>query len=106
MRTETIYLGPVHGGVRRKGVLSRIGGLIEANLTRRHGLPEDETMLRQYNQKVERDQQARDKMLNDLHARFCLKMSSGQDQPLAPGQQKAPSEEGANALSTPMPAST
>lgn len=106
VRTETIYLGPVDGGVRRKGVLSRIGGLIEANLTRRHGLPDDETMLREYNRKVERDQQARDKMLNDLHARLGLKMSSEQSQPLAPEQEKAPSEEGANVVSTPTPTLT
>ena len=31
VRTETIYLGPVDGGRRRRGLLRRIGDLIEAN---------------------------------------------------------------------------
>lgn len=103
VRTETIYLGPVDGGSRRKGVLRRIGDLIEANRTRRHGLPDEETMLRQYNEKIERGRRARDQALHELHSLYGLKMSANPEQ--ARAQEKAPSEEGADDINTPTPAS-
>lgn len=105
VRTETIYLGPVDGGRRRKGLLRRIGDLIEANRTRRLGLPDEETLLMQYNEIVERERQERAKALADLHARYGLNMSDDRDQPPAASQEKAPSEEGACDVSTPTPAS-
>ena len=74
VRTESIYMGPVGGGVRRQKAGRGVEGFIRANLARRHGLPDDEIMLRQYNDKVAREQGARDKALADLHAQFGLKM--------------------------------
>ena len=74
VRTESIYMGPVGGRVRRQKAGRGDEGLIRANLTRRHGLPDDETMLKQYNDKVAREKDARDKAMTDLHAQFGLKM--------------------------------
>jgi hypothetical protein len=97
VRTETIYLGPVGGGIRRKGVLRSVGDFIRANMTPRHGLPDEETMLKQYNEKVAREQQARDKLIADLHAKFGLKMGDPNPVPIAApqpevSQEDAPSE--------------
>ena len=72
VRTESIYIGPVGGSARLPKAKRGSEGFIRANLTRRHGLPDDETMLKQYNDKVAREQDARDKVLADLHARFGL----------------------------------
>ena len=83
VRTESIYVGPVGGGVRRQKAGRADEGFIRANLTRRHGLPDDETMLKLYNDKVAREQNARDKALADLHAQFGLKMP---DQHTAQGE--------------------
>jgi len=104
VRTETIYLGPVDGGRQRKGVLRRIADLIEANRTRRNGLPDEETMLQEYNEKIARDRQARDKALQELHALYGLKLSPSPDIQMAAAQEKAPSDEGAQGVSTPTPA--
>ncbi len=75
VRTESIYVGPVGGGVRRRKVGRGVEGFIRANLTRRHGLPDDETMLKQYNDKVAREQEVRDKALADLHIQLGLTIS-------------------------------
>jgi hypothetical protein len=91
VRTETIYLGPVDGGSRRKGVLRRIGEFIEVNRTPKHGLPDDETVLRQYNEKVERDRLAREKVLDELHSLYGLRMS-GPSQVPASSSARAPSQ--------------
>lgn len=97
VRTESIYMGPVGGGTRRKGALRTVGGFISANMTRRRGLPDDETMLKQYNDKVAREKDARDKALADLHAQFGLKMpdqhtAQPSTSPAEVSQEKAPSE--------------
>lgn len=92
MRTESIYMGPVDGGVRRPKTKRNSEGFIRANLTRRHGLPDDETMLKQYNDKVAREQDARDKALADLHAQFGLKMLDQHTSRGETPQEKAPSE--------------
>jgi len=97
VRTESIYLGPVGGCTRRKDLLRNVGDLIRANMTPRHGLPDEETMLKQYNEKVAREQQARDKMIAGLHAQFGLKMGDPNPVPIAApqpevSQQNAPSE--------------
>ena len=103
VRTETIYLGPVDGGIRRKGVRERIGEFIEANRTRRHGLPDEETTLRQYNEKIERDRQARDKRLLELHSPYGLRVLDTPPPVMPDDQEKAPSEEGAHDVNTPTP---
>jgi hypothetical protein len=105
VRTETIYLGPVDGGRRRRGLLRRIGDLIDANRKQRTDLPNMEALLIQYNEVVERERQERAKALADLHTRYGLKMSDDRDKPQAACQEKAPSEEGARDVSTPTPAS-
>ena len=78
VRTESVYMGPIGGGIRRQKAGRGVEGFIRANLTRRHGLPDDETMLKQYNDKVAREQHARDMALADLHAQFGLKMHDQQ----------------------------
>ena len=97
VRTESIYIGPVGGGIRRKTVARTIGGFIRANMTPRRGLPDDETMLKQYNDKVARETAARDKALTDLHDRFGLKMpdqhaAQPASSPAEVSQENAPSE--------------
>ena len=77
VRTETVYLGPVNGGGRRRGLLRRVGDFVRANLTPRHGLPDEETMLRQYNDRVERERRERDKLLSELHDRYGLRVPPG-----------------------------
>ena len=74
VRTESIYIGPVGGGVRRQKAGRGDAGFVRANLTRRHGLPDDEIMLKQYNDKVARERDARDNAVAELHTRFGLIM--------------------------------
>ena len=92
VRTESIYIGPVGGSARLQKAKRGSEGFIRANLTRRHGLPDDETMLKQYNDKVAREQDARDKALADLHAQFGLKMPDQHTSRGETAQEKAPSE--------------
>ena len=74
VRTKSIYIGPVGGGVRRKKAGRGVEGFIRANLTHRHGLPDDEIMQKQHNDKVAREKDALDKALADLHTQFGLTM--------------------------------
>ena len=78
VRTESIYIGPVGGGIRRHKADRGVKGFIRANLTRRHGLPDDETMLKQYNDKVARENDVRDKALGNLYVQFALKLHDQQ----------------------------
>ena len=80
--------------VRRPGLLRRIGGLFEANRTPRRGLPDEETMLRQFNEKIERERQERDKALANLHTLYGLRMSAETAAPPSPAQENGPSTEG------------
>ena len=92
VRTESIYIGPVGGGIRRQKAKRHTESFIRANLTRRHGLPDDETMLKQYNEKVAREQDARDKALATLYAQLGLKMPDEQTTRDEGTQVKAPSD--------------
>src|SRR5258708_3811522 len=105
VRTETLYLGPVDGGQGRKGVLRRVNDFLKANFPPRHGLLDEETMLRRCNEKVERDRKPRERAINHMHNLYGLKMTA--TSPAMPGdiQGKAPSEEGTDEANTPMPAS-
>lgn len=104
VRTKAIYLGPVDGGVRRKGLRERIGEFIELNLAHDPALPDEEAMLRQYNEQLEREAQERARLLADLHERYGLRLNPDEPPPTTP-QEKAPSgEKGAAAASTPTPA--
>jgi hypothetical protein len=105
VRTDTIYLGPVDGGTRGKGIIRRIGAFIDANRMRRHGLPDEQTIQRQSNEKVSRDREAREKAIDQLHVLYGLKMPSTQTSTASDHQGKTPSEKGANEINTPMPAS-
>jgi hypothetical protein len=56
VRTESIYMGPIGGGTRRKGLLlRRIGDLIEANRSRVHHFDEEALMREAAEKKAERD---------------------------------------------------
>ena len=104
VRTESIYLGPVGGAARRKGLLKRFGELVEMNFKHQSfGLPDDETMLRQYNQAIEREHKARQEALGQLHALYGMRLSDTPEHPVN-SDKKAPSEEGAPAPSTQTPA--
>lgn len=103
VRTETVYLGPVDGVTRSKGALRRVNEVVVPDRPRRYGLPDDDVMLKQYNDKVERERQERAVFLADLHDRYGLRVDDGQ--PGRPEHEKAPSEEGA-AVNTQTPAST
>jgi hypothetical protein len=97
VRTESIYIGPVGGGTRRKGVARAVGCFIRANMSHRRGLPDDETMLKEYNDKVAREKDSRDQALADLHSQFGLKMpdqitAQPGTSPADVSQEKAPSE--------------
>lgn len=104
VRTESIYLGPVGGTAKRKGLLRRLGEFVELNFKhQRFGLPDDEIMLRQYNEAIERERKARQEVLGQLHALYGMRLSDTPETPVDTDK-KAPSEEGARAPSTPTPA--
>jgi hypothetical protein len=61
-------------------------------------------MLRQYNEKVQRDQEARDRITRELYSLYGLKLNADQRPSADLVQQNAPSEEGAKEPNTPTPA--
>jgi hypothetical protein len=73
VKTESIYLGPVDG-TPSPGVLNRLNDFLHANFEGTQGVPDHDTMLRQFNAAVERENQARDKKLAELHEQFGLKL--------------------------------
>jgi hypothetical protein len=105
VRTESIYLGPVDGGTRRKPIAERVSGFIDANFRRAHGLPDEDAMLDQYNAIVERERAVMAAALGDLHTQYGLRMPTYDASGAVIPQEKAPSEEGAADVSTPTPAS-
>jgi hypothetical protein len=105
VRTETIYLGPVDGGKQRQGVLRRVNAFLETKFPPRHGLPDEEVMLRQYNEKVEREGKEREKAIVRLHDLYGLGLF---DTPpsIAPNHQgNAPAEETSTDFNAQMPTS-
>jgi hypothetical protein len=73
VKTKSVYLGPVCGRVRRKGVLGQIGEFIAANLQHEHVF--DMEVLGREQQ--EREQQKAAKVvaiLAELHERYGLKL--------------------------------
>jgi hypothetical protein len=105
VRTETIYLGPVDGGQRRKGVLRRVNAFLKANFPPRHGLPDEETMLRQYNEKVERERKEQEKAIDRLNGLFGLRLSDAPPSVAPNHQGTAIAEEASTDFNTPTPAS-
>jgi hypothetical protein len=53
-----------------------VAALTSLIITRRRGLPDEQTLLAQYNAKVERDEAKFKAGLDKLHAKFGLKMST------------------------------
>jgi hypothetical protein len=105
VRTETIYLGPVDGGQRRKGVLRRVNAFLKANFPPRHGLPDEEAMLRQYNEKVEQEREEREKAVVRLHDLYGLRLSDTPPSITPTHQGNAPAEEAPTDFNTPTAAS-
>jgi hypothetical protein len=93
VRTETIYLGPVDGGKRRAGVLRRVNAFLKANFPPRYGLPDEEAMLRNFNERAERERKEREKAIVLAHDLNALTLSDTPPSTAASDQGNAPAEE-------------
>ena len=78
VKTTSVYLGPVDP--KR----ATAEGFLRGNLTRRHGLPDDEKMLAEYDAKVARDDAKYNAAIDKLHTEFGLKMPA--QSPTAPAE--------------------
>ena len=82
VKTKSVYLGPVGGRVRRKGVLGRIGEFITANLQHEHVF-DMEALGRE---QQEREHQKAAKVaagLAELHERYGLTLGPHPPVPIA-----------------------
>ena len=85
VKTTSVYLGPVNP--KRASA----EGFFRTVFVRRHGLPDDEKMLAEYNAKVARDVEKFNAALDNLHTEFGLKMPAQSPTPLVEVA-KAPQE--------------
>jgi hypothetical protein len=69
--TKSVYIGPVGGGVRRKGVVARIGEFLATNLRREHYF-DWEAALREQQQRDQQQAASKAKALNELHEKYGL----------------------------------
>ena len=69
--TKSVYIGPVGGRVRRKGVLARIGEFVAANLRHEHE-PDMEALFREDQERAQRQAARMAKALDELHERYGL----------------------------------
>jgi hypothetical protein len=95
VRTETIYLGPVGGRTRRRGVLRRIGEFIKLNLKRDGPSIDEEAVLRE----VGKRDTERERAKRDFYNRTGLRVGDPNPTPIdkpvpeiSLAQQEAPSE--------------
>jgi hypothetical protein len=88
IRSKSIYLGRDRASGPAPGAAEGPEGFIARNLkVRRHGLPDDETLLAQFNGVVERERQIREQALSKLHEQFGLKL--GADNPVPENPQRS-----------------
>lgn len=74
VRTQSHYIGPVGGEVRRRRLGQKIAGFIKANMEADREVITEE-MLQQYNARVEAQEQARLAKLDGLYAKYGLRVS-------------------------------
>jgi hypothetical protein len=74
VRTESRYIGPLDDAPRRRRLGQKIADFIKANMERDRDVITEE-MLRQYNGRVEAQEQARLAKLDDLYAKYGLRVS-------------------------------
>jgi hypothetical protein len=105
VRTQSLCLGSIDGsGRRRKGLLGRISDFIKAQGPFCNSLPDMETELfKQQARQKEKDARLQ-AALKELHDLYGLRLSADQAPQSPAAQEKAPSEEGAQDVSTPTPA--
>lgn len=75
VRSESRYIGPADGGPRRRHLLRKIAAFIKANMTPRQTIVDEEEMLKDYNERAVREQQAREALLGDLHDKYGLRVA-------------------------------
>ena len=75
VRTECRYIGPADGAPRRRRLARRIADFIKANMTPRQAIVDEEKMLKEYNERVAREQQAREQKLGELHYKYGLRLA-------------------------------
>jgi hypothetical protein len=74
VRTESRYIGPLDGTPRRRRLGQKIADFIKANMaTDREVITEE--MLQQYNGRIEEKERARLAKLDDLYAKYGLRVS-------------------------------
>ncbi len=83
VRTESTYIDPADGGSQRRRLQRKIAEFIKANMTPRHLVIDEEQMLRAYNELAAREQQAREKLLGELHDKYGLRVADT-PRPVAP----------------------
>jgi hypothetical protein len=74
VRTESRYIGPADGAPKRRRLGQKIADFIKANMERDREVITEE-MLQQYNARVEAQEQARLAKLDDLYAKYGLRVS-------------------------------
>lgn len=75
VRTESHYVGPADGGSTRQTLLRKITAFVQANMTPRHAIVDEEKILIDYNARVAREQHAREVRLGELHDRYGLRVA-------------------------------
>lgn len=111
VRTESRYIGPADDGVRRKRVARKIAEFIKMNLAREKPVIDEDKMLKDYNERVGREQHARELLLGELHDKYGLRVAdtprptvTNQQNPLQPtpaseaeAKESPPADEGQDA---------
>jgi|GEM_PF-3910345 len=74
VRTNSLYIGPSDGAPKRRHLGQKIADFIKANMEPDRDIMTEE-MLQQYNARVEAQEQARLAKLDDLYAKYGLRVS-------------------------------
>ena len=62
------------------GAVRAVGAFIEANRTRRYGMPDEESVMKQYSERAEREAQAKQSFADEMHSLYGMKL----DAPMSP----------------------
>jgi hypothetical protein len=88
VRTESRYVGPADGQLVRRRLGQKIADFIKANMTPDREVITEE-MLKQYNARVEAKEHARLTKLDDLYAKYGLRVSDDKPELRAPAPNAA-----------------